>query len=717
MSDGVISVVNGSSCGHPRKGEPILTDDKSPGTTLRVALFGAGKMALHHAKAIALQENAKLVAIADPEVDPAKLRETLGPEVLVFQSGEELLQNSAPDIVHVCTPPGTHCALASLALSRGAHVYVEKPFALTSNDAVNMINLAKKTGRRICAGHQLLYESPALRAHDFLKNIGKILYVESYFSFRPVRRAMDGRSTISPLDQLVDILPHPVYLLLHFMKGISENGEDVPVKTQALEVSANGWVRGLFQCGGVAGSLVITLQGRPVESYIRIVGTNGCVFADFVRGTVVTLPGPGTSGISKVINPYSQAWQIVTRTTRALSARALKKQKSYPGLAEITHAFYACVRQGNDPPINYPSIVETVGICEMAHKKLKAEEAVENAKADASLKELESRLQPVARTKGGVLISGGTGFLGKVVASRIRELNVLTRVVSRGVPPASLRVPGVEYAVGDLSRDISPDLFKGVSLVIHCAAETAGGKDAHVRNSIRATQNFLEATAKAGVPKFLHISSIAVLQSSRETGRSVNETTPLVSDSEKKGPYVWGKAESEILVKKSGEKLGVEIRIIRPGPLVDYEAFEPPGRLGREVGRTFVYIGSKKSRLSLCDVRTAANVIRAYVNDFEAMPPVLNLVEPDAPTRGELVTQLLRVRPDLKAVGVPFFILRAMSPPLKFLQRMLFPGRKPVDIYSAFTSEKYDATLLAKIYADQIERRPNNGRVIRNRSL
>ena len=652
---------------------------------------------MHHANAIALQENVKLVAIADPEADPAKLRETLGSDVLLFPDGEELLQKSAPDIVHVCTPPETHFALASLALSGGAHVYVEKPFALTSNDAVKMINLAKETRRRICAGHQLLYESPALRAHEFLKNIGKVFYVESYFSFRPVRRAMDGRSTISPLDQLVDILPHPVYLLLHFMKGSFAIGEDVPVETQALEVSANGWVRGLFQCGGVAGNLVVTLQGRPVESYVRVVGSNGSLLADFVRGTVVTLPGPGTSGISKVINPYSHAWQTATKTTRALSARALKKQKSYPGLAEIIHAFYKSVREGNAPPISYPSIIETVGICEMAHRKLKAAEADENVRADASLKERGARLQPVDGTKGGVLISGGTGFLGKVVASRIREMNVLTRVVSRRVPHAAFRIPGVEYTAGDLSRDISLDLFTGITLVIHCAAETAGGKEAHVRNSIGATQNFLEATAKAGVNKFLHISSIAVLQSSRETGRPVDETTPLVPDIESKGPYVWGKAESEILAKKIGKKLGVEIRIIRPGPLVDYEAFEPPGRLGREVGRTFVYIGSKKSRLSLCDVRTAAKVIRAYAEGFDSMPPELNLVEPNAPTRGELVSQLLKGRPDLRAVGFPSIILRALSPPLKLLQRLLLPGRKPVDIYSAFASETYDTTLAAKI--------------------
>lgn len=697
MRGGDISVVNVSSCGHHRKGESILNTEKLPEKALRVALFGAGKMALHHAKAIALQENAMLVAIADPEADPVRLREILRTDVLLFQSAEELLQKIAPDIVHICTPPGAHAALASLSLSRSAHVYVEKPFALTSREAEEIITLAKGMGRKVCAGHQLLYESPALRSPELLKILGKPVYVESYFSFRPVRRSQDGRSTISPLEQLVDILPHPVYLLLHFLKRIPVGGEEVPVETRALEVTATGWVRGLFQCGSVAGSLVVTLEGRPVESYIRVVGTNGCLLADFVRGTVVTLPGPGTSGISKVINPYSQAWQTITKTTQALSARVFRKQKSYPGLAEIIHAFYSSVRSGGEAPVSYPSILETVGICEEAHRKLKVAEAEESTKADASLKQLESRLPPIDVTRRGLLVTGGTGMLGRVVASKIRGLNLRTLVVSRRLPPTALRVPGVEYMAVDLGENIPSHLFDGISLVIHCAAETAGGKEAHARNSIRATRNLLEAMAKARVTKFLHISSIAVLQSSREIGKPVDETTPLVRDSENRGPYVWGKAESERLARELGNKLGIDIRVIRPGPLVDYEAFDPPGRLGREVGRTFVFIGSKRSRLSLCDVRTAAKVIRTYVEDFDSMPTGLNLVEPNAPTRGYLISQLLKVRPDLRAVGLPFFVLRALSPPLKLLQRILLPGRKPVDIYSVFTSEKYDTTLAAKI--------------------
>jgi predicted dehydrogenase/nucleoside-diphosphate-sugar epimerase len=673
------------------------TRDYLPEKPLTVALFGGGKMAMHHAKAIGLQKGVRLAAIADPAADPSRVRETLQSDVPLFRRAEELLDEIAPDIVHVCTPPGTHAELACLALSRGAHVYVEKPFALTSRDAETILSKAKTAGRKVCAGHQLLYESPALRSHESLKNIGNILYVESYFSFRPVRRAMDGRSTISPLDQLVDILPHPVYLLLNFMKGISGNGEEVPVETQALEVSANGWVRGLFRCGGVAGNLVVTLQGRPVESYVRVVGANGCLLADFVRGTVVELPGPGTSGISKVINPYSQASQTISRTTRALLKRLFGKQKSYPGLAEIFHAFYESVRSGTAVPVSYPSILETVGICEEAHRRLKGADAKRREEAEAELRRRESDLPAPDRSRGGILVTGGTGVLGRVVAGELRNRNFSTRVIARKIPPAAERIPGVEYVTADLGEKLPSNLFDGIILVVHCAAETAGGKDAHERNSIGATRNILTAAAQNGVSKFLHISSIAVLRGSRESGRPVDESTPLLEDGLSRGPYVWGKVESERIAVELGKDLGVEVKIIRPGPLVDYDAFEAPGRLGREVGRYFVYIGSKGSRISLCDVRTAAGVIRTYAETFDLMPACLNLVEPDAPTRGALVSRLLQIRPDLRAVGLPSPLLRAANPFIKLLQRLLLPGRKPVDVYSAFASEKYNTSLAARI--------------------
>jgi hypothetical protein len=108
-------------------------------------------------------------------------------------------------------------------------------------------------------------------------------------------------------------------------------------------------------------------------------------------------------------------------------------------------------------------------------------------------------------------------------------------------------------------------------------------------------------------------------------------------------------------------------------------------------------MGSRGEKLSVCDVETATKVIRYYVERFDESPPILNLVEPDAPSRKELFQKLQKVRPDLRPIFVPGFFVKTISPPLKLLQKILMPGKKPIDIYSAFSSEKYCTDLAKKV--------------------
>ncbi len=76
----------------------------------------------------------------------------------------------------------------------------------------------------------------------------------------------------------------------------------------------------------------------------------------------------------------------------------------------------------------------------------------------------------------------------------------------------------------------------GVGLVVHCAAETSGGKEEQKRNSIDATRNVLEAAKRAGVEQFIHISSLGVLKTSREVGGPLDERTPLDAGNLRAGP-------------------------------------------------------------------------------------------------------------------------------------------------------------------------------------
>lgn len=662
-------------------------------TPLDVALIGCGKMGVHHAKAIKAHGAGRIIALADPSGDRSKLDGLVPKDVPFFTSVSDLLKAIKPTVVHIATPPATHAELAMLCLAHGAHVYVEKPFTLRLADAEAVIEAAQKAGRTVCAGHQLLYEAPARALVESIPLIGRVVHVESYFSFKTVRKSSDGRSLMSPIDQLLDILPHPVYTLLDALGGVAGTAPQL----QSLVVRPEGEVHAILQAGETTGVLVVTLRGRPIDSYLRVVGTSGSLRADFVRGALTKLPGPGTSAVAILSNPYREAKQILIGSTRGFASRIIHKSKGYPGLAELIEAFYNSVRAGTPPPLSPSSIRETVRLCEQVGEKLRRAKVEFEARAESELAARERLLPPVEAGKGRVLVTGGSGMLGRAVVTELRKAGWPVRSLGRRVPPPSERDAGVEYVGADLGGEFDGSVLSGVTTVVHCAAETAGGKEAHERNSVQATKNLLRSAAKASVQRFIHISSIAVLKTSKEMGGPLNEQTPVDVGNLSRGPYVWGKAESEREVVEQGPALGLKVRVIRPGPLVDFADFQPPGRLGRELGPVYVAVGPRSGKLSLCDVGTAARVIRSMVQDIEAAPAVVNLVEPTAPTREELLARWLKNRPDLKAIWLPSFVLSVLSPLLILLQRILLRGKTPIDIAAAFASERYDTTVAAQV--------------------
>jgi len=662
-------------------------------TPLRIALIGCGKMAVNHVKAIHTCPGATIVGVADPQGVPARLQALLPASATWYATAEEMLDVARPDVVHIVTPPSTHAPLARLCLSRGAHVYVEKPFTLTSADARDVLTAARAANRLVCPGHQLLSEKPARLLAEARGMIGSVVHVESYFSFRTVRKSTDGRSPMSPVEQLLDILPHPVYTLLDQLRASAPTATPEIV---SVDVRAEGEVRAILRAGDVSATLIVTLRGRPVESYLRVVGTNGSLRADFVRGALINLAGPAVSVIALMMNPFREGTQILVRSAKGFAKRIRERNKGYPGLNELFEHFYRAIRHDEPTPHTDASIIDTVRVCEQAAEALRAASATREHKAEADLVARERALPPADRARGVVLVTGGTGMLGRAVVADLRANGWSVRATGRRVPPPSSREAGVEYVAADLGGEIPADLFAGVSTVVHCAAETAGGKEAHERNTVAATAAVLRQAAASGVKRFLHISSIAVLKTSKAVGGPVNEETPVDYDPGR-GPYVWAKATAERDVLDNGPALGLTVRVIRPGPLVDFRAFQPPGRLGRELGPIFLGIGPRNGKLSLCDVSMAAMVIRSTVEHFDAAAPMVNLVEPDAPTRRELVERYRRDRPDLRAMWFPAWLLNTLSPLAMLAQRVLLKSKNPVNVAAAFSSERYDTAMAARV--------------------
>lgn len=659
-------------------------------TILKVAIFGCGKMGLHHVKAISQRRRSQLVGVADPKTDKEKLNLLLPNDCQIFNNPQQLLESLRPDVVHIVTPPDTHTNLAKLALEYGANIYVEKPFALKVTEAETVIELAKSKGLLVCAAHQVLFQKTARQFQQMLHEIGEIIHIESYFSFKTARR------NIPPVEQLIDILPHPVYLMLRAFENTDPSlGQSL--KISSMKVDHRGEVRAIFEKGSSIGTLIVSLQGRPVESYLRIVGKNGSINADFVLSGVTKLAGPGSSAISAVLKPYRVAFQTCLNTTRNILGMIAKKQKSYSGLAEILEDFHTSIQDKLPSPVSSSSVLDTVKFCEMIGDTLSSTEKKYEEESLKLLKEEESRQKAINFNKGYILITGGTGFLGRVTTGLLRSDGWPVRIIARQIPPPSNRFPGVEYVQGDIAEKLQENIWNDVTFVVHLAAETIGGLEEHQRNTVTATQNIIESAKNAGVLKIINISSIAVLIPGSKHGAPLNESSPCDLDNLARGPYVWGKAKAEKVVAEMGDKYGINYRTIRLGPLVDFNNFSAPGRLGREVGPLYVAMGNRKSKLSVCDVHTAAKIIKHYIENFKDAPAILNLVEPNAPTRADLVSLLKKERPDLTILWIPNFLLVILSNLVKIILRTLRPKKKPIDLHAAFSAERYDTNLAASV--------------------
>ena len=276
-------------------------------------------------------------------------------------------------------------------------------------------------------------------------------------------------------------------------------------------------------------------------------------------------------------------------------------------------------------------------------------------------------------------------MLGREVIAALVEQGVTPLVLSRRLPPASQRTPEAHYASVDLGTS-SFELPRSVETVVHCAAETAGGWDAHQRNSIDATRNLLVAMRGANIRQLVHVSSLAVIDA--DATQPLDETSPLEQDGRRRGPYVWGKLTAERIAADAGRTHGVDVRIVRPGPLVDNNAFDPPGKLGRAIGRVFVAVGSAGATIPICDVVRAGRLVAWTATHFEAARTVVHAIDPTPSTRRRLVARVRETAPGVRVIWFPAPLLAVASWGAVVAQKMLRPRKSAISLQAAFNAPR-----------------------------
>ena len=143
---------------------------------------------------------------------------SIAPEALFFSIVEDALTNPDIQALALATPAETHAELAIRAMELGKDVFVEKPMALTLEDAEKMKKVAEETGRILMVGHLLEYHPAVLKLREMIASgeLGKINYIYSNrLNFGKVRTEENA---------LWSFAPHDVAVILRL---VGEEPEDV----------------------------------------------------------------------------------------------------------------------------------------------------------------------------------------------------------------------------------------------------------------------------------------------------------------------------------------------------------------------------------------------------------------------------------------------------------------------------------------------------------
>ena len=244
---------------------------------LNFVLIGCGGIAQTHLQAIAEVPEAQLVAVADVNEEAAQLAADQY-KCSALKDYRRVLNGKKIDAVVICTPPNTHTKIANFFLKKGVHILCEKPFALNSKQAKQMVKAAEENDCLLMMASKFRYVEDVIWAKSLIASgiLGEIVLVGNVFcSHVDMRHRWNSNRALAGGGVLIDNGSHSIdiarFLLGPLVKVQAEKGRSV----QGLEVEDTAHIyfkTHLDTKGGIDLSWAIH---KERDSYVEIFGTEG----------------------------------------------------------------------------------------------------------------------------------------------------------------------------------------------------------------------------------------------------------------------------------------------------------------------------------------------------------------------------------------------------------------------------------------------------------
>lgn len=194
---------------------------------LRVLVVGLGNMGMSHALAYTRIDGFDVAGVCTRSIDKVDLPGALQGAAR-FSDFETALAELKPDVVSINTLPDTHAPFAIKAMEAGAHVFVEKPMALTVADAEKVVETANRTGRKLVIGYILRQHPSWVKFIEIARELGTPLV------FRMNLNQQSNGETWSWHKRLMDSFPPIVDCGVHYVDVMCQMTDAKPIKVHAI---------------------------------------------------------------------------------------------------------------------------------------------------------------------------------------------------------------------------------------------------------------------------------------------------------------------------------------------------------------------------------------------------------------------------------------------------------------------------------------------------
>jgi predicted dehydrogenase len=148
---------------------------------IRIGVIGYGYWGPRVLRNFQTLNDCEVSIVCDKRADFLKRAKQAYPQIQVTCDASEAIRSPSVDAIAVVTPVWTHFELAKAALENGKHVFVEKPFTATADQAEELIDLANRKHLQIMVDHTFLFTGAVKKIRQLVAEgaLGQLYYYDS----------------------------------------------------------------------------------------------------------------------------------------------------------------------------------------------------------------------------------------------------------------------------------------------------------------------------------------------------------------------------------------------------------------------------------------------------------------------------------------------------------------------------------------------------------